>query len=42
VPPGHPLKGPAVIEEQTTTIVVPPGFVAQVDGAHNYVLVLGG
>jgi N-methylhydantoinase A len=42
VPPGHPLKGPAIIEEQTTTIVVPPGFVAQVDGAHNYVLVLGG
>ena len=42
VPQGHALKGPAIIEEQTTTIVIPPGFVAQVDDAHNYILVLGG
>ncbi|MFQ5911575.1 MAG: hydantoinase/oxoprolinase family protein [Nitrospinota bacterium] len=39
---GHRLKGPAIIEEQTTTVVIPPGFVAHVDGVHNYVLGLGG
>ncbi|MBI2999731.1 MAG: hydantoinase/oxoprolinase family protein [Deltaproteobacteria bacterium] len=42
VPQGYALKGPAIIEEQTTTVVVPPGFVTQVDSGHNYILVQGG
>ena len=36
--PGHVLFGPAVIEERSTTIVVPGGFRCSVDERRNYVL----
>jgi N-methylhydantoinase A len=36
--PGHFVTGPAVIAETFTTIVVPPGWRADVDGASDYVL----
>lgn len=42
LPQGHPLKGPAIIEEETTTVIVPPGFAVEVDDAHNYILAFGG
>jgi len=35
---GHRIEGPAVIEERTTTVVVPPGFVCRMDRFQNYVL----
>jgi len=40
--PGHRLRGPAIVEEATTTAVIPPGFDARVDTAHNYILTRGG
>ena len=36
--PGHVLRGPAIIEERTTTIVVPAAFTCSVDERKNYVL----
>src|SRR4030067_659177 len=36
--PGQGFRGPAIIEEATTTAVIPPGFEARVDAYHNYVL----
>ncbi|MBT3629026.1 MAG: hydantoinase/oxoprolinase family protein, partial [Rhodospirillaceae bacterium] len=36
--PGAELKGPAIIEEPTTTIVVYPGATARVTDRHNYLL----
>ena len=36
--PGHVLFGPAIIEERSTTIVVPGGFRCSVDARRNYVL----
>ncbi len=36
--PGHEVKGPAIIEEQFTTIVVYPGWTAHVDDAGDYEL----
>jgi N-methylhydantoinase A len=36
--PGHVLHGPAIIEERTTTIVVPAGFMCSIDERKNYVL----
>lgn len=36
--PGQRVSGPAIIEEATTTAVVPPAFAGSVDAYHNYVL----
>jgi len=36
--PGADIAGPAIIEEPTTTIVVPPGFSARLSPAGNYIL----
>lgn len=36
--PGHLLRGPAIIEERTTTIVVPAAFTCTIDERKNYVL----
>jgi N-methylhydantoinase A len=36
--PGASITGPAIIEEPTTTIVVPPGFSARLSAAGNYIL----
>lgn len=35
---GNRFEGPAVIEEPTTTVVVPPSFVCEVDRQHGYLL----
>ena len=35
---GNVIKGPAVIEEPTTTVVIPQGFTARVDDYKNYIL----
>ncbi len=35
---GNEIHGPAIIEEPTTTVVIPEGFVARVDDYKNYVL----
>jgi len=35
---GDRMVGPAIIEERTTTVVVPPGFTCEVDSWRNYVL----
>ena len=35
---GNRLEGPAIVEETTTTIVVPPAFICEVDRQHGYVL----
>ncbi|MBI2089492.1 MAG: hydantoinase/oxoprolinase family protein [Deltaproteobacteria bacterium] len=35
---GNQIIGPAVIEERTTTVVIPPGFACQVDSYKNYLL----
>jgi N-methylhydantoinase A len=32
------IAGPAIIEEKTTTVVIPEGFICQVDDFKNYVL----
>ncbi|HEY1075118.1 MAG TPA: hypothetical protein VGE51_00360 [Fontimonas sp.] len=37
--PGHEVQGPAIIEETFTTIVVYPGWKAQVDDAGDYELI---
>jgi N-methylhydantoinase A len=42
LPQGGHVKGPAIVEERTTTIVIPPGSAAHVDAYHNYVMVQGG
>lgn len=39
--PGAAIAGPAIIEEPTTTIVVPPGFSARLSAAGNYILSCG-
>jgi len=36
--PGAQVRGPAIIEEPTTTLVVYPGMAAHVSGAGNYIL----
>ena len=36
--PGHTLKGPALIDDKTTTVLVVPGFRCEVDAYHNLVL----
>ncbi len=36
----HALAGPAVIEERTTTVVVPAAFTCRVDPWRNYILTL--
>lgn len=38
---GNQIKGPAIIEEKTTTIAVPPRFKCSVDSARNLMLHLG-
>ena len=35
---GHVLDGPAVIEEKTTTVVIPAAYRCRVDGVKNYIL----
>jgi N-methylhydantoinase A len=35
--PGNVMEGPCIIEERMTNIVVPPGFIVQVDDYGNYV-----
>ena len=39
--PGQRLEGPAIVEEQFTTIVLAPGHRAELDAAGNYVVELG-
>ena len=36
--PGHELDGPAIVDEATTTVVVPEGFRLSVDRAGSFVL----
>jgi N-methylhydantoinase A len=36
--PGHVIAGPAIVEETTTTVVIPPGWTAEVDAYDNYSL----
>ena len=36
--PGHRLEGPALIDDKTTTVLVPPGFACEVDAYRNLVL----
>ena len=36
--PGNVVVGPAIVEEPTTTIVIPPAFAGTVDAYQNYVL----
>ena len=38
---GHIVAGPAVIEEPTTTVVIPASFVCRVDDFRNYILTRG-
>ena len=40
--PGHKLAGPAIIEEDESTLVVPPGFNVVVDAALNLLVNFGG
>lgn len=35
---GHVLDGPAVVEEKTTTVVIPAAYRCHVDGVRNYIL----
>jgi len=35
---GHALEGPAVIEEKTTTVVIPASYRCRVDSVKNYIL----
>ncbi|MBI2087565.1 MAG: hypothetical protein HYT78_02350 [Deltaproteobacteria bacterium] len=35
---GHVLDGPAIIEEKTTTVVIPAAYRCRVDGVRNYIL----
>jgi N-methylhydantoinase A/oxoprolinase/acetone carboxylase beta subunit len=35
---GHVVRGPAIIEEKATTVVVPSGFSAVVDASGTYLL----
>ena len=37
--PGNRIEGPAVIEAEDTTMLVPPAFIAEVDAYHNVVIV---
>ncbi|MDE3077238.1 MAG: hypothetical protein KGJ86_17610, partial [Chloroflexota bacterium] len=39
---GNVIEGPAIIEERTTTVVIPDGFRCEVDPSRNYVLRQGG
>ncbi|MBI2090286.1 MAG: hydantoinase/oxoprolinase family protein [Deltaproteobacteria bacterium] len=36
--PGHKVSGPALIDDKTTTVLVPPGFTCEVDAYHNLVM----
>jgi N-methylhydantoinase A len=38
IAPGNVITGPSIIEEPTTTVVIPPGWVAEVDAYRNYSL----
>ena len=35
---GNFLSGPSIIEEPTTTVVIPEGFNCRVDGYGNYII----
>ena len=39
--PGHSVAGPAVVVDETATIVVDPGFCAEIDGHRNVVIQAG-
>lgn len=34
--PGHEIRGPAIVEEQLTTVVIPEGWCARIDEHRNY------
>lgn len=36
--PGHRIEGPAIVEEPTTTIVIPPGVTSRLDQYSTYIL----
>jgi N-methylhydantoinase A len=36
--PGQRLRGPVIVEESTTTVVVPEGFAAELDRSGSFVL----
>jgi N-methylhydantoinase A len=40
--PGNVIIGPAIVEEATTTVVIPPGCEAMVDAFNNYLVTVGG
>lgn len=40
--PGSEVSGPAIIEEPTTTIVIPPGISGRLTAAGNYIFDIGG
>jgi N-methylhydantoinase A len=40
--PNREIAGPAIVEEPTTTIVVPPGSVGRLTAAGNYIFEIGG
>lgn len=40
--PGAKIEGPAILEQLDSTVVVPPGDVAQVDGYSNVIIHVGG
>ena len=42
IAPGHVIAGPAIVEEATTTVVIPPGCEAVVDAFDNYLVGVGG
>lgn len=42
VAPGDNIAGPAIIEESTTTVVLPPGLSATLSAANSYVVTLDG
>ncbi len=35
---GHVIQGPAIVEQPTTTIIVPPGYSLGLDEFNNYVI----
>ena len=36
--PGHQVRGPALVDDKTTTVLVPPGFICEVDAYRNLLL----
>jgi N-methylhydantoinase A/oxoprolinase/acetone carboxylase beta subunit len=40
--PGHRIQGPAIVEEEKTTVVLPPGAELTVDAHENFLVTLLG